>query len=145
MRARASSVAASAAAMLVAAEVLRPSGTQSLVAESAVSSAATDWPVYSGSYSGERYSPLTQLTTANVARLRQLCTYDTQERVSFQTGPVVAGGTMYFTTDTMTHAIDAASCAPKWKQSTGQQPTYLKVDRSAWRRTTSHRIDLLIG
>jgi alcohol dehydrogenase (cytochrome c) len=38
---------------------------------------------------------------------------------------------MYFTTDTMTYAIGAADCAPKWKQATGQPATYLKANRGA--------------
>ena len=53
---------------------------------------------------------------ANVARLRPVCTFDTGEQVSFQTGPVVVNGVMYLTSDRGTYAIDAATCAVKWKQ-----------------------------
>jgi hypothetical protein len=35
---------------------------------------AADWPVYNRSYSGERHSPLRQLTPANVARVRRVST-----------------------------------------------------------------------
>jgi glucose dehydrogenase len=55
------------------------------LAQNPVASAA-DWPVYNRSYSGERHSPLRQLTPANVARLRRVCTFDTKEQVGFQTG-----------------------------------------------------------
>ncbi|HEU4698257.1 MAG TPA: PQQ-binding-like beta-propeller repeat protein [Gemmatimonadales bacterium] len=90
---------------------------------------AAEWRTYNRSYDGQRFSPLTQLTTANVAQLRRVCTYDTKEQVSFQTGPLVVDGTMIFTTDTATYAIDAATCAPKWKRGTGQKPTFLGAHR----------------
>ena len=32
---------------------------------------------------------------------------------ALQTGPIVIGGTMYFTTDTISYAIDAGDAAPK--------------------------------
>ena len=36
---------------------------------------AGDWPMYSGAYDSHRFSPLTQITTANVARLRPAWVY----------------------------------------------------------------------
>jgi len=91
--------------------------------------AGADWLTYNRTYEGDRYSPLAQLTTANVARLRPVCSYDTKENVSFQTGPLVVDGVMYFTTDTTTYAIDAGSCALRWKARTSQPATYLKANR----------------
>jgi len=85
-------------------------------------STANDWPTYNRTYAGDRYSPLTDITTANVARLRQVCTFDTGEQVSFQTGPVVVNGVMYLTSDRATFAIDAATCAVKWKQGVSFPP-----------------------
>ena len=93
------------------------------------SGADADWTTYNRTYAGDRYSPLRQITTANVARLRRVCSYDTRENVSFQTGPVVIGGVMYFTTDTTTYAIDAGTCALRWKARTSQPATFLKVNR----------------
>jgi quinoprotein glucose dehydrogenase len=40
-----------------------------LVAQSRTPDVSGDWPMYSHSLSGQRYSPLTQITTANVANL----------------------------------------------------------------------------
>src|SRR5690349_6308483 len=90
---------------------------------------AADWPTYNRTYAGDRFSPLTDITTANVARLRPLCTFDTGEQVSFQTGPVVVDGTMYLTSDRMTFAINAATCALKWKQALTFPPSSLQVNR----------------
>jgi alcohol dehydrogenase (cytochrome c) len=42
---------------------------------------------------------------------------------------MVIGGAMYFTTDTMTYAMDAASCRLRWKQRTPYPPTYLTANR----------------
>jgi alcohol dehydrogenase (cytochrome c) len=92
---------------------------------------AADWPTYNRTYAGDRFSPLTDITTANVARLRQVCTFDTGEQVSFQTGPVVVNGTMYLTSDRATYAINAATCALKWKQSLTFPPSSLQVNRGA--------------
>src|SRR5262245_66471250 len=34
-----------------------------------------DWPMYNRDYAGTRYSPLTQITPANVANLKQVWSY----------------------------------------------------------------------
>ena len=38
--------------------------------------AAGDWPTYNGPLAGDRYSPLTQITRANVGQLRRGCAFD---------------------------------------------------------------------
>jgi alcohol dehydrogenase (cytochrome c) len=90
---------------------------------------ADDWLTFNRTYAGERFSPLNQITTANVATLKPICTYDTTEQVSFQSGPVVVGGVLYVTSDRNTYAIDAATCALKWKQSLAFPPSSLQVNR----------------
>ena len=50
-----------------------------------------NWLTYSGNYSGHRYSPLTELTPANVANLRVKWAYQFDlNRV--ETSPIVDGG-----------------------------------------------------
>lgn len=88
-----------------------------------------DWRTYNRTFEGERHSPLDQITAANVAQLRRVCTFDLRDSLSFQTGPIVVDGVMYLTTDTATYAIDAATCQERWRRSTGQQPSYLRVNR----------------
>jgi len=44
-------------------------GSVALVAQSRAPEVSGDWPMYSHSLSGQRYSPLTEITAANVARL----------------------------------------------------------------------------
>ena len=76
---------------------------------------AGDWPSYGRTNAGDRFSPLAQIDRANVAGLQQVCSYVLPEVAALQTGPLVVGGTMYFTTDTISYAIDGASCQEKWR------------------------------
>jgi alcohol dehydrogenase (cytochrome c) len=75
-----------------------------------------DWPAYNRTLAGDRYSPLAQITTANVGQLTLRCAFTLPELVSFQTGPLVVDGTMYFTSFEGSYAIDAASCKEKWSR-----------------------------
>jgi len=85
-------------------------------APSAASPAArsADWPTYNRTLAGDRYSPLAEITAANVGKLALRCEYKLPEVVSFQTGPLIVDGTMYFTSFEGSYAIDAASCKEKW-------------------------------
>jgi alcohol dehydrogenase (cytochrome c) len=76
-----------------------------------------DWPSYNRTLAGDRFSPLSEIDRSNVAGMKEICTYTLPEVAALQAGPVVVAGAMYFSTDTMTYAIDAATCAEKWKQS----------------------------
>ncbi|HEV8446670.1 MAG TPA: PQQ-binding-like beta-propeller repeat protein [Gemmatimonadaceae bacterium] len=108
--------------------IIRASGAAALVACGGASTAsvsstpasgvpAGDWPSYNRTLAGDRFSPLAEIDRSNVASMREVCTYTLPEVAALQAGPVVIGGAMYFSTDTMTYAIDAATCAEKWKRS----------------------------
>lgn len=91
-----------------------------------------DWPGYNNGLAGNRFSPLRQITPANAAALRAVCTYRLGERVPMESGPVVIGGTLYVTTARRTYALDAATCALRWKHTydyTPGPPYDLKVNR----------------
>lgn len=98
-------------------------------AQAAQSPGEGDWITYNGSLSGDRYSPLREITTANVGRLRPVCTFETNDTVSFQTGIVAVGGTLYVTAFNHTYAIDGATCRQLWKHTRQEPPNYLKVNR----------------
>jgi alcohol dehydrogenase (cytochrome c) len=76
---------------------------------------ANDWPTYNRTLMGDRFAPQTQITPATAAKLHEVCRYDMKQQTSFQTGPLVIGGVMYLTTGHDTVAIDAATCAEKWR------------------------------
>ena len=73
-----------------------------------------DWPAYNRTLLGDRFSPLAQIDKSNVDKLQAVCSYRLPEVSALQTGPLVVAGTMYFTTETRSYAIDASSCEAKW-------------------------------
>jgi alcohol dehydrogenase (cytochrome c) len=90
-----------------------------------------DWPSYNRTLTSERHAPLRQIDAGNVARLEVACTYDLGIDTSFQTGPIVIGETMYATSEKDTVAIDAATCAERWRVHEDVADSYLKVNRGA--------------
>ncbi|MDQ6768684.1 MAG: PQQ-binding-like beta-propeller repeat protein, partial [Gemmatimonadota bacterium] len=91
---------------------------------------AGDWPSYNRTLPGDRFSPLAEINASNVAQLRTICAYTLPEVTSFQTGPIVVDGTMFFTTDTISYAINANNCAEKWRSVRhSATPSYLGVNR----------------
>lgn len=83
------------------------------------------WPAYGGDAGGTRYSPLAQVTTANVADLEVAWTFRTGElgegvkdwkRSAFEATPILYAGALYFTTSsTDVIAIDAATGKLRWR------------------------------
>lgn len=93
---------------------------------------AADWPGYNNTYTGSRFSPVGQITPQNVQSLRRACTFELGEKAAMESGPVVVNGTLYLTTAENTYAIDAATCALRWKHTyryTPRPPFDLKVNR----------------
>ncbi len=128
---------------LKAPSVPRPRGESSLERGPAFVSSArgaidtvADWLTYNRTLEGNRGSPLAEIDTGNVARLHPVCTFALGERASFQSGPVVVGGTMFVTTAERTWALDAATCALRWKHEYRYHPRPdfdIKVNRGvAW-------------
>src|SRR5690242_10443088 len=76
--------------------------------------ADTQWPGYNGGYDATRFAPLTQVDTKNVATLVEVGRFKLPETLSFQSGPVVVGDTLYVTTVKSTYAIDARSGGQRW-------------------------------
>jgi len=56
-----------------------------------------NWLTYSGAYSGQRYSPLTQITPANVKHLEIKWLLQNQVFGSWESSPLVIDGVMYLT------------------------------------------------
>lgn len=93
---------------------------------------AGDWPTFNRTLAGDRYSPLAEIDRSNVGRLGVVCRYALPEVTALQTGPIVVGGVMYFTTDTISYAIDAGTCAERWKVVRhSPTPNRLAVNRGA--------------
>jgi len=81
-------------------------------------SAANDgveWLLPNHDYAGQRFVDLKQINRDNAAQLRPVCIYQAGDVRTFQPNPLVYKGSMYLTTATSTIAVDAATCAVRWR------------------------------
>ena len=77
-----------------------------------------NWLMVGRDYSNQRWSPLTQITTANVGQLKMAWMYQTgiSRLGSFETSPVVVDGVMYLTTPyNVAMAVDARTGRELWR------------------------------
>ena len=75
-----------------------------------------NWILHGRDYGNQRFSPLDQVTTANVKKLVPKFIYQTGISNTFQTTPLVVDGTMYLSTPlSNVIAIDAATGKEKWR------------------------------
>lgn len=76
------------------------------------------WPTFSGDYSGRRHSPLTQITPANVARLKHEWTFQTGTTTrgrGFEATPLLWDNVLYVTgSNNFAWALDARTGRPFW-------------------------------
>jgi glucose dehydrogenase/mono/diheme cytochrome c family protein len=75
---------------------------------------AGDWLTYGKDYRGSRYSTLSDITTANVAGMKPVCSVKLASPGSFEGSPVAYDGILYVTTTSGTFAIDGQTCARIW-------------------------------
>lgn len=80
-----------------------------------------EWPTYDGSLTGNRHSPLTQITAENVGRLGVRWMY-TIPNTRLQSTPIVVGGVMYVTHGNDVHAIDSSSGRLLWRWNRPKTP-----------------------
>ena len=80
---------------------------------------ATSWLTYSGDYSGQRHSPLKQITPENARRLAAQWTFQTETMArgrGFEATPLVLDGVMYVTgPNGFAWALDARTGRPFWR------------------------------
>jgi alcohol dehydrogenase (cytochrome c) len=88
------------------------------VARASVSSdtPGNDWPTYHGTYRSWHYSPLTQINTGNVKRLRVAWVHHPGRSTrGLQSFPLVQDGVLYYTGSySRVWALDAATGKPIW-------------------------------
>src|ERR1700674_3154598 len=83
---------------------------------------AADWPLFNRALASTRYSPLTQISTTNVAQLHQVWSYRLQpSNFRFATAggaaevvPIVVNGVMYISTQTRVVALNPETGAEIW-------------------------------
>jgi alcohol dehydrogenase (cytochrome c) len=73
-----------------------------------------DWTSYNGDYSGQRYSSVSQINTANVAKLRAAWVFHPTNSRSLEATPIVVHGMMYVTSANDVFALDARTGRTVW-------------------------------
>ncbi len=77
------------------------------------------WPVYGSNSAGQRFSPLSQITRANVSSLREVWRLETGPG-GLQTSPLAIDGVIYAARpDQSAIAIDGASGKELWRYASG--------------------------
>jgi alcohol dehydrogenase (cytochrome c) len=75
---------------------------------------SSDWPGYNGDPGGNRYTRLSQITKANVAKLTPKWMFSLPNTAHLQVTPVVVGGLMYVSAANECYALDAGSGREVW-------------------------------
>lgn len=103
-----------------------------LTSNTALAGQLGDWPSVNNKLHATRFAAQTEINPSNVASRGQVCTYDVGRAASFQTGPITIGGVIYVTTEFDTIALDAETCAVKWRTTEDYKPAGpLVVNRGA--------------
>ena len=90
-----------------------------------------DWLTYAGGYSGQRHSPLTQITTANARNLTAKWVYHVPDARKLEATPIVHDGILYVTNSNQLHALDARTGRKIWiyrdEQAVGQKVNRVEI------------------
>ncbi|MFN9264861.1 MAG: PQQ-binding-like beta-propeller repeat protein [Acidobacteriota bacterium] len=97
-----------------------------------------EWLTYNGNLSGNRYSPLAQISAANVHKLQLVWSYtiplwsqflpdtpyfhENMRYFGLETVPLVADGIMYLTGPNQVHAVSAVTGHPLWQYARPRTP-----------------------
>jgi alcohol dehydrogenase (cytochrome c) len=94
------------------------------------STPGVQWPSYNNRLNGQRYSPLKQVTPENATQLGEVCRVQIDGPTSYHSGLVVVDGVIYTNTGRETVALDATTCAVRWKVShTSEEGSYSPSSR----------------
>jgi alcohol dehydrogenase (cytochrome c) len=77
--------------------------------------AGSEWFTMNKDYSAQRYVDLDQIAPEKVAGLREVCEVQLNQPVVFSSGLAMAQGTLFVATNRQTVALDAATCAVRWR------------------------------
>jgi alcohol dehydrogenase (cytochrome c) len=73
-----------------------------------------DWPTYHGSFSGNRYTTISQVTKLNVQKLAPKWIFNLPNTSPSENTPIVVGGLMYVSSANECYALDAGSGRQVW-------------------------------
>jgi quinoprotein glucose dehydrogenase len=122
-----------------------------------------DWPVYGGDQAGTKYSPLTDITRDNVARLAPAWEWTTREKAladfgtrpgAFEVTPLMIENVLYLSTPyNRVVALDADTGAERWSfdpkaYEDGQPPNgtgYVHRGVAAWRDPATRKLRIFLN
>ena len=76
---------------------------------------AQEWTTINKDYSSQRYVDLDQITPQNVGGLKESCEFQLNEASWFSSGLLIVDRTLFVDTMRATYAIDATTCALRWR------------------------------
>jgi len=76
---------------------------------------ADSWPLYHGTYNGQRHSKLEQITPQNVGSLTLAWAFQTNQAMEIKSTPLLVDGVLYFTVPDKVWAVDALSGHRLWQ------------------------------
>ena len=97
----------------------------------AANAAGGDWPSYNRTLTSERYAPLAEINAGAIGKLKVLCTYDTKQYSSFESGLIMVEGALIGTTFSDIFSIDPATCAENWRTHEDFPLSFLSAARGA--------------
>ena len=90
-----------------------------------------DWQSYNRTLTSERYSRLSQINRNNAGKLKVLCTYDTKQYISFETGLIMVNNALIGTTEFDIFSLDPANCRENWRAHENYPANFVPVNRGA--------------
>lgn len=87
----------------------------SLLAACTALGTGLQWPNNNRGYDAERFSPLTEITTANAETIAEVCELTLGDDGKFQSGPLLVDDMLFVTTSHTTVALNAADCSLRWR------------------------------
>ena len=81
----------------------------------AADAASADWPSYNRTLASERFAPAAEINASTVGGLKVLCTYDTGQYTSFESGLIMVDGALIGTTISDIFSLDPSTCAENWR------------------------------
>ena len=106
--------------------------TASAAPQAAPGATEGDWPSYNKTLTSNRFSQLSQINRTNAEKLKVLCTYDTRQYTSFNSGLLEVNGALIFVTAFDIFSIDASTCRENWRTHEDYVPaTPQEVNRGA--------------
>jgi alcohol dehydrogenase (cytochrome c) len=88
-----------------------------------------DWPSYNNTLTSDRFATLDAIDSKSVVGLKVLCSFDTGEQTSFQTGLIEVEGALFAATEHDTISLDANTCKENWRAHADFASGPLKVNR----------------